>query len=148
MERGTPDEAVFFRQHGQDVHWVEEPAVKFPPPRRHDRKVNVATLEPDRQSGAAFFNEMDLDVGVTPAVSHEKIRKQVLDHLRRSAYPKDSRRLPSFERARPLGDRLNLCQHTPATPQQIFALRRQLDAATAALEERHAQRGRQRAYLS
>src|SRR3981189_2883552 len=102
--------------------------------------MNVATFKAAIQPDAAILHEMDLHVRMAAAVSAQKIRQQVLDHLRRGANPKYSG-LATLEQARPLADGFYLCQHTTKTPQEVFALRCQLDAAADTVEQLHAELG-------
>ena len=102
--------------------------------------MNVATFEPAIQPDAAILHEMDLHVRMAAAVPGQKIRQQVLDHLRRGANPQYSG-LATLEQARPLADGFDLCQHTTEPPQEVFALRCQLDTAADTVEQLHPQLG-------
>jgi hypothetical protein len=52
------------RQHGQDVHWIEQPAAESIPAGWHDGNIDVATFEPARQSGATVLDQVNLDADV------------------------------------------------------------------------------------
>ena len=103
IEHGAAAQAVGFRQHGQHVHRKEQPAVKAVVARRHVREVDVAALQATGQSGATILDQANLDARMTAPVLGQKIRKQVLDHLRGGADPQQAG-LPGFERARPLAE--------------------------------------------
>ena len=113
---------------------------------RHDRHVNLATLQASRQARAAVLDQMHLDAGMPSLVLRQEIDKQALDRLRRGADPEHSC-LPGLERARPLAEQLDFGQQAPAAPKQVFALRRELNAATDPIEQRHSQLGFQRVDL-
>src|SRR5262249_58257921 len=69
------------------------------------------------------------------------------DHLWRGTDPKYSG-LARFEQTRAFTERVVFRQQVAAAPEQVFTLRRQLDAATDAVEQWHAQFGFQRVNLS
>ena len=77
---------------------------------------------------------MDLDAGVALAVTRQKIRQQILDHLRSGANPQHSD-FSALERARPLAERLRVRQQPAAAHQQVLALRRQPHAASDPREQ-------------
>jgi hypothetical protein len=85
FERAALAEAMIGGQHGQHIHGIEQPVMEFALPRRHDRQVDIAALQAARQPRAALFDQANLDPGVPPAIEHQKIGKQRLDHLRRGA---------------------------------------------------------------
>jgi hypothetical protein len=146
IEHGAPAQAVLLRQHRQEIHREQQLAWEIPIACRHDRKLNIPPLQPVRQPGAAFLDEAYLDAGVTPPVSQQKIRKQVLDHLRRSSHAEHSLCLPGLEGARALCDRVDLRQHRGSA---ATSLRRPTSTGRDGhpVEERHAQLGFQRVDL-
>src|SRR5262245_55711156 len=89
---------------------------------------------------------MDLNRRVPAPVLGQKIRQHVLDDLWRGTDPKYSG-LARFEQARALAERVGFRQQAATAPQQVFTLRRQLDAATDAVEQWHAQFGFERVNL-
>ena len=58
--------------------------------------------------------------------------------LRRGGHAQRSG-LPAFQGTRPLGQEVGIGEQTPALPQQVLALRCQLQAAANALKQRHAE---------
>src|SRR4051794_5967217 len=102
--------------------------------------MNVATFEAAIEPDAAILHEMDLHVRMAAAVAGQKIRQQVLDHLRRGPTPQYPGLAP-LERARPLAHVFTLSQHTTKPPQEVFALRCQLDTAADTVEQLHSQLG-------
>ena len=89
IERRPAAQAVALRQHGQDMHWIEQPAAESIVAGWHDGDVDVATFEAARQSGSAVLDQMNLDTGVALAVARQELREQSLDRpagwLRRAA---------------------------------------------------------------
>src|SRR5262245_42152023 len=81
---------------------------------------------------------MHLDVGMPGLILRQKIDHQTLDRLWCGADPQHAG-LPCPQRARPLAKGFNIGQELAAAPEQILALRRELNAATDAVEQRHAQ---------
>ena len=71
----------------------------------HD--VNVAAIQVTRQAGAAILHQMDLDAGVTFAVTRQKICQQILDDLRCGANPQHSD-FSALEGTRPLAERCHV----------------------------------------
>src|SRR5262249_58128755 len=96
---------------------------------------------------SAVLHEMELNRRVAAPVAGQKIRQHVLDHLWRGTDPKYSG-LARFEQTRAFTERVGFRQQVAAAPEQVFTLRRQLDAATDAVEQWHAQFGFQRVNLS
>ena len=90
FEHGAAAQPVSLRQHGQNVHWIEQPAAEAILAGRHDGDVEIAAFKAARQAGSAVLYEMDVDAGVTLAVAGQEIREQILDHLRGGANPKHS----------------------------------------------------------
>jgi hypothetical protein len=108
--------------------------------------MNIATFEAGGQTNATVLHEMDLNRRVPAPVLGQKIRQRVLDDLWRGTDPKYSG-LARFEQARAFTERVGFRQQVTAAPEQVFTLRRELDAATDAVEQWHAQFGFQRMNL-
>jgi hypothetical protein len=147
LERRAAAQRMPGRQRGKHVHRIEHAA---PEPRvvpRGGRKVYLAALEPAVQPDAAILDEVHFHAGITAPVAREEWRQQVLDHLRRGADPEYSGR-PCLERARALGKGIGVGQQAAAAPEQVFALRGQLDAPADPVEQQHVELGFQRMDLT
>ena len=83
-------QAVALRQHGQDVHWIEQPAAESIVASWHDGDIDVATFEPARQSSATVLDQMNLDAYMALAIARQELREESLDRLRSGSDAKHS----------------------------------------------------------
>src|SRR5215475_1703641 len=100
---------------------------------RHVGHVELAVLEPRRKACTTIFDDADFDTRMAPAMSCEKTGKQRLDHGRSRADP-DLAGMPAFQRARTFAECIGFGQDLASPPKQVFAFRRQSDAAADAIE--------------
>src|SRR5215475_7623839 len=73
--------SVTSRQHGQEVHWIEQPAAEPIVASRHDCYIDLATLETAGQSCATVLDQMNLNANVSLLITRQELRKEALDRL-------------------------------------------------------------------
>ena len=76
LEHDAAAQPVSLRQHGQDMHRIEQSAAEAILAGRHDGNVEIAALEAARQAGSAVLDERNLDAGVTLAIAGQELREQ------------------------------------------------------------------------
>src|SRR5262249_21648340 len=94
----------------------------------HDGQMDVASLQSCRQAGPAIFHDANVDTGVTPSVTHQEIRQNAFDRLRRRTHPQRSG-LSLLERARPFAKGLSIGQQSATSLKQVLSLSGQAEAA-------------------
>src|SRR5262245_15291138 len=100
--------------------------------------MHIAALKPRRQADAALLDEPNVDAGMAPSVTRQKVRQDALDRLRRRAYAQRPG-LSLRERTRPLPEGFGIGQESTTALEQILSLRGQLETAPDSIEQRHAQ---------
>src|SRR5262249_39692483 len=87
-----------------------------------------------------ILDNADFHTWMAPAMPCQKTGELRFDHGRSGTDP-DLAGVPAFQCLRSLAERLGFGHDLAATPKQVFALRRQPDAATDAVEQEYAQFG-------
>ena len=107
IEHTPATKSVLLRKYGPNVDGIEQPPVEaLIVARRHDRQVNITSLELTI-AGDPDFQQFHLNAGMTAQIVHEEGYDKVFDHLRSSADTQLSN-LSAFERARPLAKRIGV----------------------------------------
>ena len=109
--------------------------------------MDVAALEARCQPGAAVLDEVHLDAGVPPSIARKKAGEQGLHRLRGGADPEHPGLSP-LEGPGPLAERVGVRQQSAGSPQEVFALRSELDATPDPVEEADVQLGLEGADLT
>src|SRR5215831_2653443 len=123
-------------QHRQKVVGTQQSTIEALVTLGHDGQMHIAALKPRRQADAALLDEPNVDAGMAPSVTRQKVRQDALDRLRRRAYAQRPG-LSLRERTRPLPEGFGIGQESATALEQILSLRGQLETAPDPIKQRH-----------
>ena len=100
--------------------------------------MHVAGFQAGRQTCAQVFNKVNLDAGMTLAVTLQKVRKQVFHDLG-SGPDTEYAGLTGLECSRPLSERFCFRQQMTAADQKVLAFRGEFNASPDPIEQTNAE---------
>src|SRR5712671_775126 len=122
-------QTMFRRDDRQHMTRPKEPPAEVLVTGCHKRQMNIATFQAFRDTGTAVLNEVDVHRGMSASITRQEIRKHVFNILRTAADAQCSG-LTALESARALDKGFGFLQYPPAAPQQVLAIRGELDPST------------------
>jgi hypothetical protein len=125
------------RENGQVVRGKKEPTCKAIIG-NNDSQMNIAVLKAAWQSQSAVLYKMYLYAWMPDLILAQKRRKHVLNNHWRRSNAQDSS-MPALESPRFRIKRISFHQQSATLPQQLFALRRQPQTSTNAVEQTYSE---------
>jgi hypothetical protein len=113
LKQGASTQAVAFRQHGQERHWIERPSFEAGITGWHDSHLDLAAIQHIPQLSPACLLQLNLNERMPALIPRKKICQKILDRLGCGADAQQTS-LPCLQGSRPLTKRADVCQQTAA----------------------------------